>query len=329
MKILLTGVTGFVGKRMLPRLLQRGHSVRCMVRDRLSPSATSLEQEYRDVTRVEFVEGNANDLESLKRAVDGCDSAYYLIHSMGKNGNFRELDRLCANNFVAATAGSSCKRMIYLSGLADEECGDLSDHLASRIEVGQILRAGSVQCVELRAAMIIGTGSISFRMIRHLCHRLPVMLCPKWLLTKTQPLAVEDLLKYLVKANELNSDASAVFEIGGADSATYLEVLKEYCKQNHLKRAMIPVPLLSPKLSAHWLRFVSPETADIGREMIDGLRNENLVRSTVTLETFGIEPMTIAEAIRAAVAEDRASSPPTSPQDSISDDNFPEAVCSI
>ena len=243
MRILLTGATGFVGSNLLPILLAKGHAVRCLVR----PGST---RKNGIPEAAEVVVGDAADSQQLSEAMEDCDVAYYFIHSMGRSKNYLETDRKCAENFRDAADAHGLKKMIYVSGLVDEQSAGLSDHLASRLEVGEMLRSGKTPCIEFRAAMIIGAESLSFRMVKHLCHRLPVMICPKWLSTRTQPLALRDLLAFLTKSAEAHAQYSKVYEIGGADQLTYQDILREYCQQKNLLRIMVPVPILSPKLSS-------------------------------------------------------------------------------
>lgn len=302
MQILLTGATGFVGGRLLPKLIASGHSVRCLTRSQSSA------QKLRTTFSVEAVVGDLRDKASIVTAMCDCDVAYYLVHSMDADGDFRESDRVCASNFAQAAHETKLNRTIYLSGLADESEPKLSKHLASRIEVGRILRkrqSGNslARCLELRAAMIIGNGSLSFRLVEHLCNRLPVMLLPKWLFTQTQPVGISDLLEYLLASLTVDLPASRVVEIGGANTTTYVNIFREYCQQQKLRRLMIPVPVLSTQLSAIWLSLVTPETAKVGRAMADGLRNPTIVNDDVASRLFDIKPMTTAAAIVEAIEE--------------------------
>lgn len=297
MRILLTGATGFVGSNLLPILLAKGHDVRCLVR----PESKRIN---RIPDAAEVMIGDAVDGAQLATAMRGCDVAYYLIHSMGRSKNYLETDRRCAQNFQRVAEANGLQKIIYVSGLVDEHSSELSDHLASRLEVGKILRSGTTPCIEFRAAMIIGAESLSFQMVKHLCHRLPIMICPRWLSTRTQPLSLRDLLSFLTKSIESETQTSTVYEIGSDDQLTYLEILREYCRQKALMRIMVPVPMLSPKLSSYWLRLVTPETASVGRELIDGLRNENLVRSNEANQAFSVEPISVTQAIAEAIQRD-------------------------
>lgn len=296
MKVLVTGATGYVGGKLLSHLDKLGYQVRCLVR---SKERMNCLPEH-----LEVVVGNALDRDSLVQATKDCQYAYYLIHSMDGSGRFVERDRECALNFAWAATQSELQGITYVSGLASSDDPGLSDHLASRVEVGRILRDGGTPCTELRAAMVIGKGSLSFRMVEHLCRRLPVMLCPKWLSTITQPIAEKDLLKYLSDSIAVTSE-SRVFEIGGRDRVTYLQILKEYCRQQKLTRLMVPVPLLTPKLSALWLNLVTPETAEVGKAMIDGLRNPTFVRNPLAEQFFDIHPISVSEAIAEAISADK------------------------
>jgi uncharacterized protein YbjT (DUF2867 family) len=299
MRILLTGATGFVGSQLLTELLDLGHQVVCLARN------NACVQRLAEFP-VEIIAGDARETGVIEKAVAGCDAAYYLIHSMASDGDFRDNDRAIAKNFARVAGEQNLQRVIYVSGLANEDDPKLSKHLASRVEVGKILRGGAAPCIEFRAAMIIGDESISFRMVKHLCHRLPIMLCPKWLSTVTQPLAASDLIQYLVQALTLEPFHSQVVEIGGHDQATYKDILQTYCNQMNLKRIMIPVPFLTPKLSSYWLALVTPETAEVGRRMIDGLRNPTFVQNDAASRLFDIQPKSISQAIADAIAEQKA-----------------------
>jgi len=297
-KILLTGVTGYVGGRLLPRLKEAGYSVRCMSRRPLNathPCGSDSETVVADVL----------DPESLKAALEGIDTAYYLIHSMGEDDDFEELDRQAAENFSKACQQSGVKRIIYLGGLG-HSAHELSKHLRSRQEMGDILRSSGVPVLEFRASIIIGSGSLSFEMIRALVERLPVMVCPRWVQILAQPIAIEDVLSYLVEALQLPENGSQVFEIGGPDQISYGEIMKRYARQRGLRRCMIPIPFLTPYLSSLWLGLVTPVYSRVGRKLVDSLRNPTLVSDQSADDHFSVKPRTADEAIaRAIINEDR------------------------
>ncbi len=295
--ILLTGATGYVGGRLLAELEAKGCRLRCLarrptyLRPRISPST-------------EVVEGDVLDFVSLRAAMAGVHTAFYLVHSMGSGAAFRQEDRRAAGNFAAAAHAAGLKRIIYLGGLGHGE--HLSEHLESRQEVGRILRESGVPTVEFRAGIIIGSGSLSFEMIRALVEKLPVMTAPRWVRTLTQPIAIEDVVAYLAAAVALDLTESVVFEIGGADRASYLDLLKEYARQRGLKRLIIPLPVLTPWLSSLWLGLVTPLYARVGRELIEGLRNETVVHDQQALAAFPLRPRGMRQAIeRALNHEDR------------------------
>jgi len=258
---------------------------------------------------VEVVRGDCLDASSLTQALVGVHTAYYLVHSMGAHGDFAEQDRWAARNFAEAARAAGVKRIVYLGGLGvDGASGsDLSDHLRSRHETGEILGASGVPLVEFRASVILGSGSLSFELIRALTERLPVMICPRWVATLAQPIAVEDVIAYLAAALDLPEALGVTrFEIGGADRVSYGAIMREYARQRRLRRLLISVPVLTPHLSSLWLGLVTPVYARVGRALIEGMRNPTVVHGTATLETFTIRPFGLAEAIRRALAsEDR------------------------
>lgn len=296
-RILLTGASGYVGGRLLGALEGRGERLRCLARrpeymqSKVSPGT-------------EVVQGDVLDVDSLRRAMEGIEIAYYMVHSMGSGGDFEEEDRRAALNFAAAARAAGVKRIIYLGGLGRGP--DLSPHLRSRQEVGRLLRESGVPTIEFRASIIIGSGSLSFEMIRALVEKLPVMITPRWVTVPAQPLAIEDLIDYLLAALDGRVDGSAVYEIGGADRVSYAEIMQEYARQRGLRRLMIKVPVLSPQLSSLWLGLVTPVYARIGRKLIDSVRNATVVNDEAALERFSVRPRGIGEAIeRALKNEDR------------------------
>lgn len=290
--VLLTGASGYVGGRLLRALEARGETVRCIARrpeyliPRVSPET-------------EVVKGDVLDRQSLAPAMEGVDAAFYMVHSMGSTGDFEEQDRTGAEHFAAVAASAGVRRIIYLGGLGHGE--DLSPHLRSRQEVGRILRESGVATVEFRASIVIGSGSLSFEMVRTLVNRLPVMITPRWVRTAAQPIAIEDLIAYLVAALDVQLDGSEVFEIGGADRVSYGGIMQEYARQRGLKRLTIPVPVLSPWLSARWLGLVTPLYARVGRKMLDSVRNPTVVENERALEVFTVRPRGIAEAVERAL----------------------------
>ena len=299
--ILVTGATGYVGGRLLTRLTAAGHRVRCLARRPRNVTA-------RRNLPVEVVQGDVLDATSLAQALIGVDVAYYLVHSMGGPGGFEQRDRDGARNFAAAARAAGVGRIIYLGGLgADDD--HLSKHLRSRNEVGEILRASGVPTLEFRASIVLGRGSLSFEMIRSLVDRLPVMITPSWVRIKAQPIAVEDLLQYLLGGLDIALDQSRIYEIGGADQVSYGDLMSEYARQRGLRRFMLPVPVLTPWLSSLWLGLVTPLYARIGRKLIASIQNPTVVRDPAALRDFGFVPCDARAAIAAALAEERRTAP--------------------
>lgn len=292
--IALTGATGYVGGRLLHALEARGVRVRCLSR---RPEYLSA----RVGPGTEVVLGDVLRPSTLLPALDGVETAYYLVHSMGSGNSFSDADRTAASAFGRAAHAAGVQRIIYLGGLGE---GDLSEHLASRQEVGSILRNSGVPTIEFRASIVIGSGSASFEMLRALVERLPLMVTPRWVETRTQPIAIEDLLAYLLAALDYEPDGGEVFEIGGADVCSYLSLMHEYADRRGLRRRMVPVPVLTPRLSSLWLHLVTPVYAGIGRELVDSLRNETVVNDPRALKVFPVRPRTSAEAVARALANE-------------------------
>lgn len=296
--VLLTGATGYVGGRLLSKLEQRGVRVRCLTR---RPEALR----ERVTSTTEVVGGDVFDLNSLASAMQDVDTAYYFVHSMGADRDFEEADRLAAINFAQTASAAGVRRIVYLGGLINPT-EELSKHLRSRQETGQLLRDFHPQVIEFRASIVIGSGSLSFEMLRALVERLPVMICPRWVRVKAQPIAIEDLLSYLLEAIDLPDGPSRIYEIGGPDQVSYGQLMHEYARQRNLKRWMIPVPLLTPYLSSLWLGLVTPLYARVGRKLVESLRNETLVLDDAAARTFTVQPRSVREAVaRALVNEDR------------------------
>ena len=296
--LLVTGASGYIGGRLMRALHEAGARVRCMARrpDELRARAPG---------DVEIVGGDVLDAASLSAALEGVDTAYFLIHAMATPRDFAREEYEGARNFARAALTAGVRRIVYLGGLGSDE--RLSTHLASRHEVGRILRDSGVPTIELRASVILGSGSLSFELVRALVERLPVMLTPRWVSTRTQPIAVTDVIAYLAAAASVATPASMVVEIGGADRSSYLDLMREYASQRGLRRIFIRVPLLTPWLSGRWLGLVTPVYARVGQKLIDGVRNETVVTSTIAAELFpGIVPRGMRESIAQALSnEDR------------------------
>ena len=300
--ILLTGGSGYVGGRLIPRLGQQGVKLRCLARH-----ADKLRSRVGKVS--EIVQGDILDQRSLDKALQGVHTAYYLVHLMSGSKDFEREDRQAVLNFAGAARQVGVRRIIYLGGLGDDADPKLSPHLRSRHEVGKILQDSSVETIELRASVVIGAGSLSFDMMKSLTDRLPVMICPRWLSTPTQPIAVDDVLSYLLAAKDLPPGESRIFEMGGTDVSTYGDLIREYARQRGLRRWLISVPVLTPYLSGLWLALVTPTSFEIGRHLIEGLKNPTVVRDRTALDVFPIRPMGIREAIQRAIAETKGSRP--------------------
>ena len=294
--ILLTGATGYIGGRLLQSLEHRGDRMRCLarhpefLRPKVAPST-------------EVVAGDVLDRNSLEPAMQAVSVAYYLVHSMGSPGSFEETDRLGARNFGEAAKAAGVKRIIYLGGLGDDH-EMLSPHLRSRQEVGQILRESGIPVVEFRASIVIGSGSLSFEMIRSLVERLPIMITPKWVSMQAQPIAVDDVVAYLIAALDLPHSEHRVYEIGGADQVSYADIMRAYARQRGMRIRMIPVPALTPFLSSLWLGLVTPLYARVGRKLIESIVHSTVVRDSTALKTFDIRPIGIEEALSHALAKE-------------------------
>jgi uncharacterized protein YbjT (DUF2867 family) len=302
--VLVTGATGYIGGRLVPELLAAGHTVHCLARN----PAKLADEEWAD--RVDVVQGDVTDAESLATAMDGVDAAYYLVHSMGGGGSFSDRDREAAKTFCDAAAKASIERIVYLGGLGRDDDPTLSHHLRSRHEVGQVLADGPVPVVELRAAIIIGSGSASFEMLRYLVEVLPVMVTPRWVRNRCQPIAIRDVLAYLVASLDIDAAASKdlgpqVLEIGGPDVLTYLEMMLTYAEAAGLhKRRILPVPVLSPKLSSLWVGLVTPLPAGLARPLVESLVNEVVVGDHPASAVIEHTTMPFKEAVERAVNRD-------------------------
>ncbi|MBZ0268340.1 SDR family oxidoreductase [bacterium] len=290
--ILLTGATGYVGGRLRRALEERGLPVRCLVR-------RPRELEGRVGPRTELLGGDLMDPPSVASALRGAGAAFYLVHSMGGPDDFAETDRRAATTFAEAARAAGVERIIYLGGLGRGP--GLSPHLASRQEVGRILRESGVPTLELRSSIIIGSGSLSFELIRALVNRLPVMTTPRWVAMRTQPIAIEDVLEILAQSVDVPLPESRVLEIGGPDRVSYGDIMREYARQAGLRRVLVPLPVLSPRLSSLWLGLITPIYARIGRDLIESVINETIVESDDAQGVFSIHPRGIEAAIDRAL----------------------------
>ena len=288
--ILITGATGYIGGRLIEALASDGHRLRCMARRPAYLAAPA---------GVEVVGGDCLRPETLGPALEGVHTAYYLVHSMGSAGDFQDDDRLAAANFGTAARAAGVKKIIYVGGLGDSQ-HELSKHLKSRQETGAVLKAAGVPVIELRASIILGSGSLSFELIRNLVERLPVMICPKWVRVLAQPIAIEDVIAYLREALEL-PDESRIFEIGGRDQVSYADIMLEYARQRGLRRRLIYVPFLTPRLSSLWLGLTTPVYARVGRKLIESIRHPTVVTDDAARAAFAVQPMGLREAIARAI----------------------------
>jgi uncharacterized protein YbjT (DUF2867 family) len=291
-RILVVGASGYIGGRLVPLLRARGHDLVLTGRD---PRPLAARFPWARVVAADLLRP-----DTLPPALEGVDVAYYLAHAMGGGERgFAERDRRAARDFARAAAAAGVARIVYLGGLGDDTA-DLSHHLASRHETGVELASAGVPVTEFRAAVIIGSGSASFEILRHLTERLPVMITPRWVATRCQPIGIRDVLAYLVGALD-HPEVTGVVEIGGPDVLSYGDMMRGYARVRGLRRLMIPVPFLTPRLSSYWVNLVSPVPASIARPLIEGLRNEVVVRHPAEARAFDVRPSPYAVAVRRAV----------------------------
>ncbi|RLM56655.1 NAD-dependent epimerase/dehydratase family protein [Halobellus sp. Atlit-31R] len=295
MRVLVTGATGFVGGRLVPALLDAGHDVTVLVRDA---------SRYDAPPEVRVVEGDLLDPGSFESALD-VDAAYYLVHSMRSGADFEERDRRAARNFADAAADSDVERVVYLGGLGEDR-DRLSEHLRSRREVEHILGAGTYELTTLRAAILIGAGSASFEMITQLASRLPVMVTPRWVETACQPIFVDDAIAYLVGVLDVPETAGETYEIGGPDVLTYREIIQRVGRHLGREPRIVPVPILSPKLSSLWIGLVTDVPAPVARPLIEGLKNPVVVRDHRIESLVDVDLTPFEEAVARALRADAA-----------------------
>jgi len=288
---LITGATGFIGSRLARVLMDQGCHVRCTART----TSASLPAE------AEFIPADMLKPVSLKHALQGIDTAYYLVHSMsGGRAGFERRDRDAAENFVAAANLAGVRRVIYLGGLG-ETGDDLSEHLKSRLEVADILRSGTFATTFLRAAIILGPGGASFEMVRCLVNRLPVMITPRWVTTRCQPIAVDDVISYLAGCLFDERTTGRTFDIGGPDVLTYKEMMERFARIEGKRLFILPVPVLTPKLSSYWVAFITPVPAAVSRPLIEGLKNEVICRENAIREIIPLRLTPYDEAVKMAL----------------------------
>ncbi|HEY6659034.1 MAG TPA: NAD(P)H-binding protein [Nitrososphaeraceae archaeon] len=304
LRILVTGATGFIGSRIVKRLLANGHyKVRCMTRN------PEIIYELFDLSRdiVEVVKADASNYLELVEALKEVDVAFYLIHSMEgstkKWQEFSKRDRIAAENFAKAASQTNTKRIIYLSGLIDMKHKDLSEHMQSRKEVGDILRTSKAEVTIFRAAVILGQGGGSFQMLQYLVERLPVMVCPKWVLTKSQPISVDDMVTYLIKSIELEDTANKDFDIGGPEILSYVDMMKRYSAILNKPLKIVIIPFLTPRLSSYWVDLITPVKASLARPLIDSLKHEAVVHDNEIQKLIPIKLMNFEESIKTAMKE--------------------------
>ncbi|MFO0575902.1 MAG: NAD(P)H-binding protein [Polyangia bacterium] len=301
-RLLLTGATGFVGSAVHPALVAAGWSVRCLTRD---PDRARARW-----PRIDWAAGDVTDEASCRRALSGCTAALYLVHSMGEGAGYQRRDGRAARCFARAAAAAGVQRLVYLGGMLPE--GTPSRHLRSRIEVGRLLREGRVPTLELRASMIVGYGSLSWLVVRDLAARLPAMVLPRWLESRTEPVAIDDVVVALVRALELPELGSACFDIPGPQALSGQEIIEETARAMGLPRAkVLRVPLLTPRLSALWVRFVTRARWSVAREIVVGLQHDVLARDDRFWQLIHHpRRLTFAEAAERAIQTERAAERP-------------------
>lgn len=319
MKVIVTGVTGYIGARLVTKLVHAGHDVVAFARSRSRVVVPPSIQDH-----VTVVEGDLLKPETLPR-IESCDVAYYLVHSLTHKGNnFEKLEESCAHNFLNWLQTSGCRQIIYLSGVSDDQ--QLSKHLASRHRVADILSYGSIPCTVLRAAVIVGSGSASFEIIRGLVEKLPFMVAPRWVSSQCQPIAIVNVVDYLVKVIDHPNCMGKTFDIGGPDVLTYKEMLQHFAKVRGLKRYILSVPVLTPRLSSYWLFFVTPVNFSLARSLVDSLKNHAVCGDNNLQKVIPIHLIPYPEAVQRAFAKIQANSVISSWKDSLGQADLSEFI---
>lgn len=301
MRVLVIGASGYVGTNLVPLLVQRGHTVRAAARNLAAITA-------RDWSGVECVVADVLRPETLDPALAGVEVAYYLVHSMGSGAAFPRLDREGARNFRRAAERAGVRRIIYLGGL--QPPGERSAHLESRAETGEILRDGPIPVTEFRAGIVVGAGSAAFEVIRDLVFHLPVMLTPRWVRSRTQPIALRDLLEYLVRVAEIPEAAGQIYDVGGPETLSYAEMMQQFARVTGRRIRVLPLPVLTPRLSSYWLDLVTAVPANVARPLIEGLRHDLLANDRAIRALIPLDLRSYADAVREALAIERAQATP-------------------
>ncbi len=305
LKILVAGGSGFIGKRLIARLSDanippRRNEILCLTR-----RPESLGQDFGDDVKV--VKGDVSDPDDMRRELRDIDVAYYLVHSMEGDSKhwkkFAERDRAAAENFAKSATECGVKRIIYLGGLSHGKDEELSEHMRSRKEVGEILRTSSAKVTIFKAAVILGQGGGSFQMLQYLVERLPIMVCPRWVLTRSQPISVDDVVSYLTYAIQLKETEGETFEIGGPEALTYSDMMTRYAATINKKIRILIIPFLTPRLSSYWVDLVTPVPASLARPLIDSLKHEAVIRDDSVRRIIPITPKPFEQAIRDAFSE--------------------------
>lgn len=311
MHLLLTGATGYIGLRLLPALLEAGHQVTALVRDRRRFPSDEFRSE-----KLAVIEGDLLAPETLPALPEGLDAVFYLVHSMSAGGDFAEKERRVAEHFTAWLDGSGCARVVYLGGLVDES-RELSPHLASRREVERVLRRGQAEVTVLRASIIVGSGSASFEIVRDLAEKLPVMICPRWVDTRCQPISIRDVIAYLCGVLEVPETAGGTYDIGGPEVLRYRDLLAGYAEVRGLRRWFVPVPFLSPRMSSWWLYGMTSTRFSLARALVDSMKQETVCRDESIRALVPVELASYREAVERALSRIAQNRVPSSWVDSL------------